>query len=61
MTFDDLGRVAYEAYCQARDWSAYDGQTLPQWEDQHPDLRRAWEAAAAAVAAAAGSEQHREL
>jgi hypothetical protein len=45
-----LGRAAYMAYCQCFDGrSAITGEPLPTWEDQRPDIREAWRAAADAV------------
>lgn len=45
-----LGRGAYEAYCQSVGGkSAITGDPLPAWEDQRPEIREAWRAAADAV------------
>lgn len=46
---DALAQVAYGAYGQERDWWTYEGQRMPAWKDQDPDLRTAWRRAAAAV------------
>ncbi len=62
-----LGQIAYEAYCSSRNWHAFNGDLLPQWDEMKPDPRRAdlipsWEAAGAAVEAAlewrADAERH---
>ena len=47
----ELGQVAYDAYCNKRGWKSFNGDALPQWHDQGPDLRDAWNAAAEAVGA----------
>jgi len=44
-----LGQVAYEAYCDDRNWESFNGTPLPQWDDQAPELQTAWEAAAQVV------------
>lgn len=47
----DLGRIAYLAYCRSTGGkSAVTGDPLPSWEDQRPEIRTAWRAAADAVA-----------
>jgi hypothetical protein len=48
-----LGEVAYEVYCEHRNWIAVNGEELPDWSDQNEDLRDAWESAAQAVVAEA--------
>jgi hypothetical protein len=30
---DVLGRAAYDAYCETRDWKSFRGEPLPQWSD----------------------------
>lgn len=48
-----LGKIAYEAYCQARDWKSFDDKPLPAWEQMvqdNPHIANAWECAANAVA-----------
>jgi len=47
---EELGKVAYDAYGAARGWVVFDGGSMPTWEDQTPELRDAWDAAAQAVA-----------
>ena len=47
--FDDLGKAAYDAYCQQRGWKSVKGDPLPQWAEQDPNLRQAWMAGAEAV------------
>lgn len=47
----DLGKVAYEAYCQnSGGVSLVSGAKLPVWEELKPEIRSAWDAAAQAVA-----------
>jgi len=47
---NELGKAAYMAYCQASDnKSLVSGAELPTWEDQKPEIREAWRAAADAV------------
>ncbi len=46
----DYGRIAYEAYCGKTDWkSLVSGAALPQWNALKPEIRDAWDVAAAAV------------
>lgn len=45
----DIGKLAYNAYCEARGWKSVAGQPLPTWEDQSEDLRIAWREGACAV------------
>lgn len=49
----NLGQIAYEAYGDAVGWTAYDGKTIAQWDDQDPDRCAAWTAAGERVAEAA--------
>jgi hypothetical protein len=47
-----LGRVAYEAYCEAVGGTSVNGEELPTWDDhvtRKPDVAAAWCAAAQAV------------
>lgn len=44
-SLDDLAEGAYGAYCEARDWYAYDGSELPNWDDVAAEIRDAWRAA----------------
>lgn len=46
----DLAQIAYEAYGNARGWVVFDGSPMPQWDEQSPELKEAWDAAAQAVA-----------
>ncbi len=47
------GRAAYEAYAQTSDGkSLVSGAPLPSWDEQRPELREAWDAAARAAVAA---------
>lgn len=44
------GQIAYEAYCQTTDWkSLITGAPLPQWPEVKPEIKAAWENAAAAA------------
>jgi hypothetical protein len=47
-----LGRVAYQAYGNARNWTAVNGGAIPHWANQAPDLQEAWTHAAEAVVTA---------
>lgn len=47
-----LGEIAYTAYCENVEYKSVMGVTLPDWTNQRPRLRHAWEIAAAAVAEA---------
>ncbi len=44
-------KLAYDAYCKARDWKSVRGEPLPHFEQQSPELQDAWMQAADAVAA----------
>jgi hypothetical protein len=49
---NDLGRVAYDAFCKQVGLTTTKGESFPLW-DELPDRRRvAWRVAATAVAAA---------
>jgi hypothetical protein len=48
-----LGEIAYNAYCHAVEWKSVKGDPLPQFIEQFPRLKIAWEAAAGAVLAEA--------
>lgn len=46
----DLGQLAYEAYCASTGGvSAVSGAKLPTWDDQNAEIKMAWIAAARAV------------
>lgn len=45
----ELGRIAYDAYCDARDWKSVSGHPLPKFENQSQELISAWCHAALAV------------
>jgi len=48
-----LGRVAYDAYCQERDWKSFNGDPLPSFAEmtvKSPQIAAAWVTAAKAVA-----------
>lgn len=50
MTKEQLGEIAYKAYCQEREWRSVRGEPLPHWNEQDQHLRDAWAKAADAVA-----------
>ena len=56
MTNQDLAKMAYEAYCEARDWKSVRGDALPDFEGQSFELQEAWAQAAEAVRAALESK-----
>lgn len=48
----ELGMIAYNAYCESTGWvSAVSGESLPDWTEQSPEIRAAWNAAAEALRA----------
>lgn len=50
LTMTEVGQIAYEAYCESTGGvSAVSGAPLPEWDDQSPEIQRAWVRAAAAV------------
>lgn len=46
-----FGQSAYEAYAEHCGGKSINGEDLPAWADQSPEIRGHWEAAAEAVAA----------
>ena len=44
-----LGHIAFDAYGTCRHWLDVRGGPMPQWDDVRPEIRAAWEVAAAAV------------
>ena len=52
MSQEQLGEIAYNAYCAERNWKSVKGEQLPHWGQQDKSLRDAWIMAAKAVAAA---------
>jgi hypothetical protein len=42
-------KIAYDAYCKARDWKSVRGEPLPHFEQQSVDLQKAWQKVAEAV------------
>lgn len=52
-----LAKIAYDAYCEARDWKSVCGDALPHFDQQTPDLQEAWTQAAVAVAEAIRIQQ----
>lgn len=45
----ELGMIAYNAYGESRGWVVFNGDSMPTWDEQSPELREAWNAAAEAV------------
>lgn len=45
-----LGKIAYNAYCETRNWKSFNGDALPPFERQSPELQQAWNNAGLAVA-----------
>ena len=45
------GEIAYDAYCEARDWKSDRAELLSPFNGQTEELQQAWEAAAKAVIA----------
>ncbi|MDA1277890.1 MAG: hypothetical protein O2960_28160 [Verrucomicrobia bacterium] len=45
----EFGKVAYDAYCDARGWKSVLGEPLPKFEDQSKDLQDAWQASGKAA------------
>lgn len=45
-----LGKIAYEAYSENRNWKTYDDKPMPKWDELRPEIQAAWEAAADKVA-----------
>jgi hypothetical protein len=50
MESDDLGRIAYNAYCESVGWKSFAGEPLPQWDDVLLHIKLGWVGAAVAVA-----------
>ena len=46
-----FGQSAYEAYSEHCGRKSINGDDLPSWDEQRPEIRAHWEAAAEAVAA----------
>lgn len=44
-----LAQIAYEAYCDQREWKAFNGDALPQWDKVPEYIKDAWWEAAEAV------------
>jgi hypothetical protein len=56
MTDQQLGEIAYNAYCESRGWKSVRGEHLPHWKEQSQELRDAWARAADAVRVAIHNE-----
>ena len=50
------GRVAYEAYCEARGWKGVNGDDLPAWSKVKTFIKFAWMRSARAVLELIGDE-----
>lgn len=44
----ELAERSYNAYCNKRGWKSFNGDLLPPYVEQKPELKEAWEAAATA-------------
>ena len=53
------GHLAYNTYREHQGGKAFNGQPIPTWDKVREDIRRAWEAAAAAVREVAYNDGHR--
>ena len=51
------GRVAYEAYREARGWESGDGSLIPEWDNTSFDTQQRWVAVGDAVVKAYTGEQ----
>jgi hypothetical protein len=49
MTINDLGKIAYDTYCQKVGWKSFRGEPLPEWKEVPPNIQEAWEGATAEV------------
>ena len=49
MTNEEWGKIAYNAYCENRNWKSFNGDDLPNWESVKPDIQMGWIASAEAV------------
>lgn len=47
----ELGKIAYEAYGENRNWETFGGSRMPSWDKQAEHIRSAWVAAVSAVVA----------
>lgn len=46
----EIGRIAYEAYCDHTNWkSLATGQALPKWEGLKSEIQQAWMMSAVAL------------
>lgn len=52
---DRLGKIAFNAYAEAMNNVAYDGTTIPQWDQLKPEIQNGWQVAAATVQQVAGT------
>ena len=49
MSKDNLGKIAYDTYCECRGWKSYNGDPLPQWKDVEVSIKEGWIKSAVAV------------
>lgn len=45
----EAAQWAYDAYGDSRHWRAYNGESIPQWDQLPEGLQQAWRTAADAV------------
>lgn len=45
----NLAQIAYEAYCEFRQWKSFNNEDLPQWNEVRLDIKEAWEESIDAV------------
>lgn len=46
---EKYGEIAYNAYCETRDWKSYNGDPLPKWPDVREDIKHGWKKATSKV------------
>ena len=56
---DSFGKIAFEAYKNAKQGATYDAKPIPDWENLGNDVRDAWEVAARAAIWRAGNADAR--
>jgi len=54
---DEMGRLAYNTYCESVGWTSFDGDPLPEYNALQLSIRTAWVAASRAVSTAVRGEQ----
>ena len=58
---EELGRLAYEAYCDARAWRAFDGTQLKSWIIVDRPIQQAWIKSAVAIRERVHNETRAEV